>query len=450
MERILMGILLPHHFSARPYQKITMDAFFNKRYKRFIDIEHRRAGKDKKWLNIICAASQERVGTYIHTFPKLSQAKKAIWKGMDYEGFKFIDHFPKEMVSKINNSDMSIEFTNGSIYQLLGADNYNTYMGANPVGIIFSEYALQDPDAWRYFEPMVLENDGWVAFIYTPRGKNHGYQLYETNKNNPKYFTQLLSIKDTEKAPGVPIYTEEGIEEIRKAGTPEEVIQQEYYCSFTSAIMGAYYSKEMKRLEEENHIRPLPIEPHLPVHTFWDLGFNDSTFIWFMQAINDECRFIHCYEAQNEGIPHYVNYLHQYREKKGIVYGHHYAPHDIAVSELGTGKSRAEAAYQLGLRFETPSPRPRNSQELLEHIHVCRMTLPKCWFDPIECKRGLRCLNEYSKEWDDKNKVFKNSPKHDWTSHGADAFRTFAMAWDHRSHDRPMQIMHNRVNTGPI
>lgn len=443
-------IVLPHKFIPRPYQTVTFDAFFKDGYRRFIDIEHRRAGKDKKWINILCAAAQQNVGTYVHTFPTLSQAKKAIWKGMDSEGFRFLDHFPKELIKSVNNADLSIEFKNGSIYQLLGANNYNNYMGAGPRGVVFSEYQLQDPDAWKFFEPMLLQNGGWVSFIYTPRGKNHAYELYETNKNNSSFFTQMLTIKDTVKSDGSSVFTEEQIDEIRRSGTPEEIIQQEYYCSFEGSLMGAYYSKEMQLAQDEKRICTIPIDPSLPVHTFWDLGVNDANFIWFMQAVGNERRFIHGHEIQGEGMPQHVHYLHQFREKHGIVYGEHHAPHDVNSRHVSTGKSAAEVALSLGIRFERTISRPKNPAELLEHIHVVRMTLHQCWFDRVGCERGIRCLKEYSKEWDDKNKIFRTSPKHDWTSNGADAFRTFAMAWDNRRFKGRGQVMFNRVNQGPL
>jgi hypothetical protein len=445
----MTSIILPHKFNPRPYQWDTFNAFFKGGYKRFIDIEHRRAGKDKKWLNIVCAAAQQRVGIYLHALPKLNQARKVIWKGIDSEGHSFLDHFPKELIARVDNTEMAIEFKNGSIYRLGGADNFDTWMGTNPVGIIFSEYSLQDPAAWDYFRPIIVENEGFAAFIYTPRGKNHGYDIYENNKNNPNWFVQFLPASETKKNDGSPVLTSEIIEEEREAGMPEEMIQQEFYCSFSSAILGAYYSKEMKKVEEENRITVFPIEITLPVHTFWDLGVNDSTFIWFMQFVNDQFRFIHCYETQGEGMPHYVDYLHRFRDSHGIVYGQHHAPHDIAVRELGTGKTRRETAASLGLRFEAPFPKPRNGAELLEHIHICRMMINKCWFHVEHCKRGIRCLKEYSKEWDEKNNIFKSNPKHDWTTHGSDAFRTFAVAWRDRS-KLGRGILFNRVNQGPL
>lgn len=441
---------LPHDFRARPYQMETFKAFFSGKYNRFIDIEHRRAGKDKKWLNIICAAAHQRVGTYIHALPKLNQARKVIWKGIDSTGFPFLNHFPKSLIKRMDNTEMAIEFNNGSIYRLAGADNFDTWMGTNPIGIVFSEYTLQDPMSWDYFRPILVENGGWAAFIYTPRGKNHGYDLYETNRKNEEWYTQFLPVNKTFLENGDPVITSEMIEIERQSGMPEEMIQQEFYCSFEAPIVGAYYSKEMTQAVEEHRIGILPIDPHLPVHTFWDLGMNDSTFIWFMQAHGDQCRFINCYENHGEGLPHYVNYLHDFRDKHRVVYGRHYAPHDINVRELGTGKSRLETATSLGLRFETPTPRPKNSVELLDHIHICRMILPRCWFHEVNCERGIRCLKEYTKEYDEKNKVFKSNPNHNWASHGSDGFRTFATSWNPQVHQTSYRPLFNRVNQGRL
>lgn len=441
-------IILPHDFIPREYQWPTFNAYFKQGYKRFVDVEHRRAGKDLKWLNIILAASQQRIGTYYHTFPELNQARKAIWKGMDFGGRPFLSYFPKQLIRRVDNASMAMEFNNGSIYQLIGADRYNSSMGTNAIGILFSEYSLQDPRAWSFFEPMLLENKGWASFIFTPRGHNHGYQIYETNKDNDEFYTQFLTVDHTKRHDGTPVITKEQIDQIRRSGTPEEQIQQEYYCSFNVALIGAYYAKEMSKAEEEGRITTFPIERNLPVYTYWDLGVDDATAIWFMQMVNQECRFINYYEIRDEGMPTFVNYLHDFREKHGIVYGEHHAPHDIAVREVGTGKSRKETAFSLGLRFEDALPAPKNPNEKLDHIHIGRMMLQKCWFHVEHCQRGIQCLKEYSKKFDEKTKCF-GGPKHDWTSHGADAFRVFATSWRERIRDE-QPVYYNRVNQGRL
>ena len=147
---------------------------------------------------------------------------------------------------------------------------------------------------------------------------------------------------------------------------------------------------------------------------------DDSMTIWFCQQIGVNFRFIDYYENSGEGFTHYAQVL----QKKGYLYGRHYAPHDIAVRELGTGKSRFEVARNLGITFNI-APK----LEVDDGINAARSILRSCWFDVDKTHRGLNCLKNYRKEWDEKNKVFKTFPKHDWASHGADAFRTFAVGF---------------------
>jgi hypothetical protein len=174
----------------------------------------------------------ERIGTYYHCLPTYNQGRKVIWDGRDKDGFKFTDHFPKDLRKSTNNTEMKIEMRNGSIWQIVGADNYDSVVGANPVGIVFSEWAVSDkyPDAWDYFRPMLAENGGWAVFIYTPRGRNHGFELYQMALRNPEWFCQLLTVDDTGAI------TKADIESERQAGMSEDMIQQEFYCSFIASV----------------------------------------------------------------------------------------------------------------------------------------------------------------------------------------------------------------------
>lgn len=162
-------------------------------------------------------------------------------------------------------------------------------------------------------------------------------------------------------------------------------------------------------------------EPSVPVDTYWDLGWDDSTTIWFCQTVGNEIHLIDYYECSGEGIGWYVKVL----QEKPYTYGNHWAPHDIKVHELGTGKSRLEVAAGLGLRFRVVPSIP-----LQDGIQAARDVLPRCYFDSEACKRGLSALQQYHKEWDDKNKVFLPHPCHDWTSHGADSFRMLAVSYN--------------------
>ena len=170
----------------------------------------------------------------------------------------------------------------------------------------------------------------------------------------------------------------------------------------------------MEQAEKEKRIGDVPYDPTVDVETWWDLGIGDSTSIWFAQRIGNEIRLIDYYESSGEALSHYANVL----EEKGYRYGRHVGPHDITTRELGTGKSRLEVAYELGLDFEVC---PRLA---VDHgIEAVRNNLDNCWFDKNKCKYGIDCLRQYRKQFDDRMQTFKNKPLHNWASHGADAFR---------------------------
>lgn len=361
----------------------------------------------------------ERVGAYYYFFPTYNQGKKILWDGMDRNGFKFTDHIPQVLRKRTDNTNMLIETLNGSIFQVIGTDKIDSIVGTNPVGCVFSEYSLQNPAAWDFIRPILAENGGWAIFNYTPRGKNHGYYLYAMAKTNPKWFVSHLTVDDT-NAISKEILEQERSEIVAKDGN-DALFMQEYYCSFDVPIQGAYYGSQLVEAEKTRRVTHVPYDPVLKVHTAWDLGVGDSTSIWFYQAIGQEIRFIDYYETNGEGLPHYAKVL----QDKGYVYGDHFAPHDIEVRELGTGKSRSETAKSLGINFRTVPNLPID-----DGINAVRNLLPRCWFDEDKCEKGLSALRSYHKEFDEKNGMYKNRPHHDWASHGADAFRYFAVSFN--------------------
>lgn len=419
-------ITIPHQFNPRPYQLPFLKAM-DSGYKRAVLIWHRRSGKDKTLVNFVAKKAMERIGSYFYFFPTYTQGNKILWSGMDKEGFKFTDHVPHEIRRRTDNGKMLIELANGSIIQVIGTDNINSVVGTNPVGCVFSEYALQDPRAWDFVRPILAENGGWAVFNYTPRGRNHGFDLMQLAKENPSvWYLQILTVNDTKAIPDEILRQER--EEIVKKDGNDALYQQEYMCSFDAPIQGAYYASQLIKAHEEKRITTVPYEPSLPVSTYWDLGIGDSTAMWFSQSVSQEVRLIDYYEASGEGLAHYAHLLQQ----KGYVYGSHFAPHDIEVKELGTGKSRLEVARELGITFQIT---PKLSIE--DGIDAARNILSRCWFDENKTARGLDALKSYHKEYDDKNKTYKDRPKHDWSSHAADAFRYFAVS--HRRDTGPEQ-----------
>ena len=416
MEKESKEITIPYKFTPRDYQ-IPLISCIDRGYKRAVCIFHRRAGKDKTLINLITKEALKRVGVYYYLFPTYKQGRKIIWQGIDKAGMKFTDHIPEEIRKRTNDQEMMIELKNGSIIQIIGTDDIDRIVGTNPVGCVFSEYSLQNPKAWDLLRPILAENEGWAVFNYTPRGKNHGYELYEMAKNNPKWFVQILTVDDTKAI------SQEAIEEERLAGMDEDLIQQEFYCSFEAAIQGAYYAKQINKANEDGRITNVPYVENLPVYTVWDLGVGDSTAIWFVQLVNQEIRIIDYYEAQGEGLPYYAKVL----DEKGYKYGGHYAPHDIQVREMGSGLSRLETARSLGINFQVVK-----NISIDDGINAARTIFNRCWFDKEKTKQGVNCLVNYHKEYDEKRKEYKNIPYHDWSSHGADAFRYLAIQFGNK------------------
>lgn len=436
-------ITIPNEWQPRAYQLPFFQSVPSKT-KRACLVYHRRAGKDSMSLNFTAIQALKRKGVYWHCLPKISQARKAIWNGIDGQGRKIIDQaFPLSIRKRTNEQEMLIEFKNGSIWQLVGSDNYDAMVGANPVGIVFSEYSISNPNAWDYFRPMLLENDGWAVFIYTSRGRNHGYQLYKMADKNDNWFCELLTVNDTKRDNGNPVITPAMIDSERAEGMSEEKIQQEYFCSFDAQMPGAIYAKELATARDDNRLCNIPIEPSLDLHTAWDLGISDMMSIWFFQIVGKEIRLVHYYENNNEGMEHYIQYLSEFKAKHNVSYGQHLAPHDIEVRELSTGKTRKATAAKMGIKFRTVQ-RPRVKSEGHDAV---RRIFPRLWIDENRAEHGLNCLSNYQYEWDDKKKCFNDRPTHDWSSHGADALQTLALGWsDNVGMNKPQHFNSMKVS----
>lgn len=397
--------------------------------KRAAIVWHRRAGKDAVAINFCATAAFRRVGLYWHVLPTYDQGRKIVWEGFTKDGRKFLSAFPgfdnpggkNSLVKRKRDDKMFLELINGSVYQVVGTDDIDRLVGANPIGVVFSEYSLHNPAAWDYIRPILIENGGWAMFIYTIRGKNHGYQLLKMAQKNPDWFAENLTVDDTRREDGTPVITQEDIQKEREAGMPEETVQQEFYNNPNAALVGAYYKKEMANALNEGRICNVPWEPTVPVDTFWDLGVSDRTVIGFFQRVNNEIRWIDMVHAEGEGLQYYAKEL----EKKPYKYGEHFAPHDIKVRELtSAGRSRWEIAKSLGIHFQIVPKLP-----LQDGITAARAVFPRVWMDVNKCDHGIEALREYSKVWDDVAKIFKDTPLHNWASHPADMFRYMALGY---------------------
>lgn len=412
-------ITLPHNYTPRDYQ-LPLFVAIDGGYKRVVCIWHRRAGKDLSLISLVAKKAFERVGAYYYFFPTYKQGRKILWEGADRDGVRFLARIPDELISRKNDQEMMIELVNGSIIRVIGTDDINSIVGTNPIGCVFSEYSLQNPIAWDFIRPILAENGGWAVFNYTPRGDNHGRALWRMAQKYPdQWFTQLLTVDDTGVIDPV-MLAQEKIEMNERTGS-DALFLQEYYCSFDAPIEGSYYNAQMARAREEGRIGRVPVDPMLPVHTVWDLGVGDANATWFVQLVGAEIRLVDYIQGSGYGLDYYAQEL----QAKKYNYGTHIAPHDIKVRELSTAKTRLDIAASLGINFSICPNVPRD-----DGINAARMIIPRCWFDEEKCEKGISALNSYQKVWDEDNKVFRNTPLHNWASNGADAFRYLAVAVD--------------------
>lgn len=417
------AIELPNNWQPRRYQFKLWNALQNEGKRRAIEIAHRRWGKDDVILHHTAIEAHKRVATYWHCLPEYAQARKAIWAAVNpHTGKRRIDEaFPLELRDSTNDQEMFIRFKNGSTWQVIGSDRYNSLVGAGVAGVVFSEWALCNPSAWAYISPMMRENNGWAVFITTPRGRNHAYSMFNAARANPDWFAELSSISDTRALPP------DVLNEIRQTdyidlfgedlGSAQ--FEQEYHCSFEAAIPGAYYGREITAAERAGRITSVPIDPDYPVHTAWDLGKGDNMAIWCFQIIGSQIRVVDYLSGQASYIPDYCALLNA----RGY-HGHDIVPHDAKVAEIGTGRTRVETMIE-----HKRKPRLCADHRVDDGISAVRHTLPLCWFDSEKTEAGLSALRAYQREWDDDKKTFKLTPRHDWASHGADAFRYLAMGW---------------------
>jgi len=406
-----------NQFKPRVYQLEPCLAFEAGKFRKFLIINPRRSGKDYCWLSLMVRESIRKPGLYLYCLPTFSQARSVIWEGKTNNGSDFLSQFPKELIAKVRNDTMTINLINGSIIRLVGSDSYNTsIIGSNPRMIVFSEYALCDENAYKLAAmPILRANDGIVALITTPRGKNHAYELFQIAKNNPEeWFTQMLTIDDTGH-----ISAHEVRKEIESGEISEDLAMQEYYCSFEMGQEGSYYAKYVDKMRLKGQIGHVPWEPYHKVHTAWDLGIKDENVIIFFQCVGEIVRIIDYAAASDKGMDHWANLL----ANKPYVYGYHFPPHDIMVRELSRGLSRREMYAQLGVKFTEPVV-----IGVEDGIELCRRTFAKVWIDENNCKKLIKSLENYREEFDIKRKVYKGRPLHDNNSHGADAFRYLCAA----------------------
>lgn len=391
--------------------------------KRAVEVAHRRWGKDEVALHWTAVAAHQKVGTYWHMLPEAAQARKAIWEAVNpHTGKRRIDEaFPTALRDTTREQEMFIRFRNGSTWQVVGSDNFNSLVGSPPVGLVFSEYAIANPAAWSYLRPILLENGGWALFIYTSRGNNHGKALIDTAKESKGWFGEISPVSQT-KAVDQAALDEDLQAMIKEMGASQAkaLYNQEWECSFDSAVVGAYYGGELEQAKLDRRICAVPHDPAVPVNTVWDLGLDDATAVWFYQLVGKEVHLIKYREWTQQSLTDICREV----LNEPYIFGEHVYPHDIEARELTTGRSRIEVVRNIMGNVKVA---PRT--EVADGINAVRTLFPRMWFDESNCAQGLECLRNYRKAWDEKRKVFQDRPFHDWSSHGSDAARYLALTY---------------------
>lgn len=450
---------LPHKYEPRDYQMPFWDMFnyseehgciiedkhrwiIKENFKRMILVWHRRAGKDMdSWQRFLFIAAT-RPGLYWYMLPTSVQGRKVIFEGFDNEQNRFIDYLPKSFIhpkcfaagvtTGWNKQSMSTTLKNGSVIQIVGSDNYDRLVGANPSGVVFSEYSICDPNSWEYIRPMLTFNGGFAWFIYTPRGKNHGYNLYSNFKDDEDWTVSRLTYKDTG------LITDKEAEKERK-GMSDEKFHSEFLADFDAPVEGSYYSKQIIDMYNENRYKAFNIEQGYPVKVAMDIGTSDYTTMVFFQLIRGEIKIIHYYENNNEAADHYIQYIRKFEVLSNLFIDEIILPHDIKKREFTTNKT---ILNHLEEKCQTKLLTVLQKTDRQSGINNARNVLPSCVFFKDEhnkfakdkTKEGtlllIQRLGSYTREFDKKRNVFKDTPVHDQNSHAADSFRYMAMTID--------------------
>jgi phage terminase large subunit len=394
-------------YTPRPLQRVVhagMDAH------RFgVVVCHRRFGKSVLGVNhlqkgaVTCPLLRPR---FAYIGPTYRQAKSTVW---DYA-----KHYARPIPGvTFHESELRVDYPNGGQVRIYGGDDPDSLRGLYFDGVVVDEYGLHAADIFStVIRPSLTDRGGWALFLGTPNGRNQFYQIHTFAQTQPEWFSAVYRASETG------ILSPDELRAARAVMTADEYAQ-EFECSFDAAVKGAIYSRELEAARAAKRVTTVPYDPVLRVDTDWDLGVGDATAIWFSQSLRSgEVRLIDYYEASGEGLPHYAQVLTQ----KGYTYGTHWAPHDIQVRELGSGRSRLETAASLGIKFAVCPQLP-----IEDGIHAARMLFPRCWFDATHCAAGLEALQHYRRDYNLRLQEFKPTPVHDFASHGADGFRYLAV-----------------------
>jgi hypothetical protein len=353
---------------------------------------------------------------FAYVAPFRSQAKSVAWE--------YLKHFSAPIATSSNESELYAEYPNGARLTLFGADNADAMRGLGFNGVYLDEYGDFRPSVWgNVIRPTLSDRMGWAVFGGTPKGKNQFHDIYQLAQKTPDWFLLKLPASKSGLLPQSEL-------DAARSQLSQDQYDQEYECSFDAALLGAYYGQEMREAELSGRIRSVPYQDDAPVFTAWDLGYRDDTAIWWYQVIGGEVHVIDYYAVSGADIEQIAAVV----IAKGYRYARHWLPHDARAKTLASGgKSIIEQlAAHLGIAKLGVVP----NLSVQDGIQAMRMMFPRTYFDE-GCGEGLEALRQYQREYDEDKKAFRQVPRHDWTSHPADAARMMAVAWRMETKDEP-------------
>ena len=388
---------------------------FHDRQERWsVIVAHRRCGKTVLCINDLiyrALIDDKEDGRYAYVAPYFAQAKSI--------AFDYLVRFSRPVVAKVNQSELWVELVNGARIRLFGADNPDTLRGLYLDGVVLDEYADMKPSIFgAVLRPLLADRKGWCTFIGTPKGHNSFWEIYNNATQDKDWYVKVLRASQTG------LLDKGELEDAAKTMTQDQYLQ-EFECDFESAILGAYFGKEMRQLTDDGRITEVEYDPMFPVHTAWDLGYSDDTAIWFFQVVHGEIRCLDYHSSNGQPVAFYAGIIQAREKERGYVYGTHWLPHDARAKTLSSNRSVIE---QLSDKIPLKTIKITPNLKLQDGIQASRLALTRTWFDH-KCVDGIECLRQYQREYDEDKKVFRDKPRHDWTSHGADAFRYLALTW---------------------
>ena len=377
---------------------------------------HRRAGKTVAAITdlIVRALEAPEDARFAYVAPTFTQAKDVAWAYLT----RFVRGIPGK--SQTHETELRVTLPNGAGIRLYGAENPDRLRGLYLDGVVLDEPAQQPERLWsEVLRPALSDRKGWALWIGTPQGRNAFANLWERSGQETGWYRSLLRASESGVLP------EAELESARLAMSHGQY-RQEYECDFDAPVEGSYYSEELEQAEREGRISRGVWEPGAEVHTAWDLGIGDATSIIWWQIVGREPRIVEGYSSAGQGLSHYAEVL----KAKAYTYGTNYLPHDAGHKQLGdhAGRSLAEQLGDYGIRNVEVLPRA----DVEPGIEETRQLLRIAWIEREKCAEALAAWKAYRREWDDKNRVWRPKPKHDWSSHYSDALRYLAAAWADR------------------